>query len=637
MKRTIIDLFEESVAKYATKDFLLEKHNGKFEPTTYEATKREVLKVGAGLVALGIKPESRVSILAEGCNNWIISELGLLYAGAISVPLSIKLEEANDLLFRLRHADVELIFVSQYQLPKIRRITDELPLLKHVVVWGSVEGELHEGELTLESLKLLGEEYLKEHEAEFLAIGKALKNDDIATITYTSGTTADPKGVVLTHRNYTANVEQARTVVNIPSEWRTLIILPLDHCFAHVVGFYIMIACGASVATTEVGRTPMETLKNIPINIKEVRPHFLLSVPALAKNFRKSIETSIRKKGKTTERLFKLALKTSYAYQADGYTKGRGWRCLLKPAVVLFDKILYSKVREAFGGELQFFVGGGALLDSELQRFFYAIGIPMFQGYGLSEATPVISTNAPTKRNHRFGSSGRLVKPLDIKILDEEGRELKRGVKGEIVIKGENVMAGYWKNPESTADTVRDGWLHTGDMGYMGEDDFLYVLGRFKSLLISSDGEKYSPEGMEEAMVDKSPIIDQIMIYNNQNPYTIALVVASKENLNRMLNERGIEGEERYREAAKMVGAELAKYRTGGTYANEFPDRWVPAVIALADEPFTEQNGLVNSTMKVVRNKVEKYFEEAIAHAYTAEGKVIDNERNIEAMRKLLG
>ena len=637
MKRTIIDLFEESVAKYATKDFLLEKHNGKFEPTTYEATKREVLKVGAGLVALGIKPESRVSILAEGCNNWIISELGLLYAGAISVPLSIKLEEANDLLFRLRHADVELIFVSQHQLPKIRRITDELPLLKHVVVWGSVEGELREGELKLESLKLLGEEYLKEHEAEFLAIGKALKNDDIATITYTSGTTADPKGVVLTHRNYTANVEQARTVVNIPSEWRTLIILPLDHCFAHVVGFYIMIACGASVATTEVGRTPMETLKNIPINIKEVRPHFLLSVPALAKNFRKSIETSIRKKGKTTERLFNLALKTSYAYQADGYTKGRGWRCLLKPAVVLFDKILYSKVREAFGGELQFFVGGGALLDSELQRFFYAIGIPMFQGYGLSEATPVISTNAPTKRNHRFGSSGRLVKPLDIKILDEEGRELKRGVKGEIVIKGENVMAGYWKNPESTADTVRDGWLHTGDMGYMGEDDFLYVLGRFKSLLISSDGEKYSPEGMEEAMVDKSPIIDQIMIYNNQNPYTIALVVASKENLNRMLNERGIEGEERYREAAKMVGAELAKYRTGGAYANEFPDRWVPAVIALADEPFTEQNGLVNSTMKVVRNKVEKYFEEAIAHAYTAEGKVIDNERNIEAMRKLLG
>ena len=636
MKRTIIDLFEESVAKYGSKEFLLEKHNGRFEPTTYAETKRQAQNIGAGLVALGIERGDRVSILAEGCNNWIISELGLLYAGAVSVPLSIKLEESNDLLFRLRHADVKLIFVSRQQLPKVRRIVADLPELRHVVVWGETEEKLIEGEMTLESLAKSGEEWLTTHREMFEAIGKSLENNDIATITYTSGTTADPKGVVLTHRNYTANVEQSLSVIAIPSEWRTLIILPLDHCFAHVVGFYIMIACGASVATTEVGRTPMETLKNIPINIKEVRPHFLLSVPALAKNFRKNIETTIRKKGKTTERLFRLALKTSYTYQADGYTKGRGWRMLLKPAVALFDKILYSKVREAFGGELRFFIGGGALLDSELQRFFYAIGIPMFQGYGLSEATPVISTNAPTKRNHRFGSSGRLVKPLDIKILDEEGRELPVGEKGEIVIRGENVMAGYWKNPESTADTVRDGWLYTGDMGYMSKDNFLYVLGRFKSLLISSDGEKYSPEGMEEAMVDKSPLIDQIMIYNNQSPYTIALVVASKENLNRVLDERGTTGDKRAEEATKLVAQEIAKYRTGGVYADEFPDRWVPAVIAIADEPFTEQNGLVNSTMKVVRNKVEKHFAEAIAHAYTPEGKLTENSRNVEAMRKIL-
>ena len=637
MKRTIIDLFEESVSKYGNKEFLLEKHNGKFEPTTYAQTKSRALNIGAGLAALGIEYGDRVSILAEGCNNWIISELGLLYAGAISVPLSIKLEEANDLRFRLKHSDAKLIFVSKQQLRKVRNIIAELPEVKHIVVWGDVEVPLEGCEMPLTELEAQGAEYLKEHSEEFLAIGKRLKNDDIATITYTSGTTADPKGVVLTHRNYTANVEQALSVVTIPSTWRTLIILPLDHCFAHVVGFYIMIACGASVATTEVGRTPMETLKNIPINIKEVRPHFLLSVPALAKNFRKNIETTIRKRGKATERLFSLALKTSYAYQADGYSKGKGWRVLLKPLVALFDKMLYSKVREAFGGDLQFFIGGGALLDSELQRFFYAIGIPMFQGYGLSEATPVISTNAPSQGNHRFGSSGRLVKPLDIKILDEDGRQMAAGERGEIVIRGENVMAGYWKNPESTADTVRDGWLYTGDMGYISEDNFLYVLGRFKSLLISSDGEKYSPEGMEEAIVDKSSYIDQTIVYNNQSPYTIALVVASKENLNRQLDKEGLAGDARYKRAAEIIGGEVAKYRSGGEYANEFPDRWVPAVIALADEAFTEQNGLVNSTMKVVRNKVEKHFAEAIAHAYTPEGKAIDNARNIAALKRILG
>ena len=196
MKRTIIDLFEQSVAKFGQKEFLLEKHNGKFEPTSYNATKIEALRIGAGLAALGIERGDRVSILAEGCNNWIISELGLLYAGAISVPLSIKLEEANDLLFRLKHSDAKLIFVSKHQLRKIRSIVAELNDLRHIVVWGEVEGGLNEGEISLEDLKELGDKYLATNRESFEAIGTSLQNDDIATITYTSGTTADPKGVV---------------------------------------------------------------------------------------------------------------------------------------------------------------------------------------------------------------------------------------------------------------------------------------------------------------------------------------------------------------------------------------------------------------------------------------------------------
>ena len=632
-KKTIIDLFEASVAEYGPKTFLLEKKTDKFEPTTYAETKDIALKTGAGLAALGIQPKQTVSILAEGCNDWITSELGLLYAGAISVPLSIKLEEANDLLFRLRHADVCAIFVSKNQLPKIRKIREQLPLLKHVIVFGNVE--LEKDEKSLADVMALGEKYLAEHEEEFLAIGRSIQNDDYATITYTSGTTADPKGVVLTHRNYTANVEQSLSRISIPPSYRTLIILPLDHCFAHVVGFYIMIACGASVATVQVGSTPMETLKNIPVNIREVKPHFLLSVPALAKNFRKNIESSIRAKGKSTERLFNFAMKVAYEYNQDGYHKGKGWRFMLKPLVALFDKILFSKVREAFGGEMRFFVGGGALLDAELQRFFYAIGIPMFQGYGLSEATPVISTNSPHYHWHRFGSSGKILIPLDLKILDEEGREVPTGQKGEIVIKGENVMAGYWKNPESTADTIRDGWLHTGDMGYVTDDEFLYVLGRFKSLLIASDGEKYSPEGMEEAIVDKSPYIDQIIIYNNQSPYTGAIVVPNREALRRELDGRSVSEADRTAAAAEIIGDEIAKYKSGGVYGEEFPDRWLPAALAIVDEAFTEQNGLVNSTMKIVRGKVETYFKDRIDYMYTPEGKLLKNPKNIESLKKL--
>ncbi len=635
MKKTIIDLFESSVARYGEKTFLLEKRHHKFEPTTYAETREQALEVGAGLAAIGIRPKEKVAILSEGCNAWIISELGLFYAGCISVPLSVKLEESNDLLFRLRHAEVKTIFVSKYQLPKIRRIVGQLPELQHIIVFGHIP--LEAGEMALGTLKRLGRAYLADQRDRFLAIGQAIQNDDYATITYTSGTTSDPKGVVLTHRNYTANVEQSLSRIDIPSWYRTLIILPLDHCFAHVVGFYIMIACGASVATVQVGATPMETLKNIPLNIREVRPHFLLSVPALAKNFRKNIESSIRAKGPAAERLFELALRTAYCYNQDGYSRGKGWRFVLWPAVKLFDLFLFRKVREAFGGSLKFFVGGGALLDAELQRFFYAIGIPMFQGYGLSEATPVISTNSPKYHWHRFGSSGKILIPLDLKIVDEQGHELPHGEKGEIIIRGENVMAGYWKNPEATAATVRDGWLHTGDMGYVSKDEFLYVQGRFKSLLIASDGEKYSPEGMEEAIVDKSPFIDQILIYNNQSPFTGAIVVPNRDALLRELEARGTAPAERAATAAAILGGEIDRYRSGGIFAGEFPERWLPAGLAIVDEPFTERNGLVNSTMKVVRGKVEEHFRDRIDYLYTAEGRKLQNERNLASLQKVLG
>jgi long-chain acyl-CoA synthetase len=224
------------------------------------------------------------------------------------------LEEANDLLFRLVHADVKFIMVSGNQLKKIRSIMDKLPLVEKVIVFDELK-EYQEKEMAWSEVVRLGKEYLANHSMEeFLAVGQSLQNDDYATITYTSGTTADPKGVILTHRNYTANVEQSLSCMDIDDTWRTLIILPLDHCFAHVVGFYIFMSKGASVATVKVGRTPLETLKNIPVNIKEFKPHLILSVPALAKNFKKNIEQGIRAQGKNVVRLFKWALKIGYIY-----------------------------------------------------------------------------------------------------------------------------------------------------------------------------------------------------------------------------------------------------------------------------------------------------------------------------------
>ena len=633
MKKTLVDLFEESVRLYPNNTFLLEKTSNKFEPTTYAEVKTLVYRLGAGLQAIGVKKGDSMALLSEGRNSWIIGELAMFYAGAMNVPLSIKLEESNDLLFRLVHGDVKYIMVSRTQLKKVRAIKDQLPNVKYIIVLDDIQ-DYEEREVSYSRVMTLGDEFMNTHSLEeFLAVGKSLQNDDIATITYTSGTTADPKGVVLTHRNYTANVEQACTLVNIDETWRTLIILPLDHCFAHVVGFYIMMSKGASVATVQVGRTPLETLKNIPLNIKEVRPHFILSVPALAKTFKKNIEQAIRAKGNFTVSLFNFGLRLRQIYFGDSNLDSKGLRLLLYPLVALFDKLIFSKVRDNFGGELRFFIGGGALLDKDLQKFYVGVGIPMFQGYGLSEATPVLSSNGPDL--YRFGSSGKLVKPLELKICDSDGKELPLGEMGEIVVKGENVMKGYWKNPEATAETVRDGYLYTGDLGYMTKEGLLYVKGRFKSLLISSDGEKYSPEGIEEALVEKSKYIDQVMLYNNQSAYTTAVLVPNKEALKRYLAHLNLnlDTEEGRKAAVKKLESELAKYRKGGEFEGMFPERWLPTTFAVLAEPFTEQNQMINSTMKMVRGKIEKAYAARIDYMYTAEGKQTQNQQNLDALK----
>ena len=632
MKRlTIIDFVEKYTHEYSDLTFLREKVNGVWTETSFRSTREEAHKIGAGLVALGLKKGEKVSLLSQGRNLWITSELGILYAGGVNVPLSIKLTESTDLLFRIQHSESRYVIVSEQQLPKIRSIIKDCPLVEKIIVLDPIE-DYQDNEIAISKVIAMGEEYLQEHAADFKALYESIGPDDYANISYTSGTTADPKGILLTHRNYTANVEQGGSVIHCQKGDVMLIILPLDHCFAHVAGFYTMMSYGGSIATVPIGKTAIATLKNIPIAIKEVRPMLMLSVPALARNFRKSIETSIKAKGKVVEKLYEFALNNALKYNKEYWNRG-GWQAWRYPLVKLFDKIIFKAVREGFGGRMQFFVGGGALLDIELQRYFCAVGMPMFQGYGLSEATPIICANS---MGHAiFGSSGRIVSPLDLKICDDEGNELPHGEKGEIVIKGENVMAGYWKNPESTGKTIIDGWLHTGDMGYVTDKHpgYLWVVGRFKSLLISADGEKYSPEGYEDSLTDGSKYIEQVILHNNQDPYTIVLIVPNKEALKEYVKAQGVDPTTEAGKKAMLqkIQDEVNEYRNG-KFAGMFPEQWLPKAIAVLPEAFTEQNHMVNSTMKIVRGKVEEYYADRIEYAYTLEGKELFNEKNISSL-----
>ena len=631
---TIIDFVEKYVAKYAENPFLWEKNldTNVWEPTTYKETLKKAKRIAAGLMALGVQKGEKVSYLSEGRDMWVIGELGVLYAGAVNVPLSIKLGEANDLVFRVKHSDSKYVITSKFQLPKIRTILPECPMVEKVILFDQVD-DMQENEIYIGDIMEMGDKFLAENEEQFIQRYKSIGPDDYANISYTSGTTADPKGILLTHRNYTANVEQAHSVIGIEENDKMLIILPLDHCFAHVAGFYTMMSYGASIGTVPSGKSGKEALRNISPSIMELQPNVMLSVPTLAKNFKKSIETAIKKKGATVEKLYNFALNNAIAYYKEGYNKGTQFVDIFRwPLVKLFDKLVFSSVRQGLGGKMKFFVGGGALLDIDLQKYYNAIGIPMYQGYGLSEATPIISANSPQR--HIFGSSGKVVSPMEIKILDADGVEQPYGVKGEICIKGENVMAGYWKNPKSTADTVVDGWLHTGDMGYMRDAEMLYVVGRFKSLLIAADGEKYSPEGIEENLVESSKYIDGAILHNSQDPYTIVLITPNKDALKAYAKDLGLDpaSEEAKVKMLELLQDEVNMYRKGGRLYGAFPERWLPAAVCVLPEPWTEQNHFLNSSMKVVRGRVEEAYKENMEYAYTPEGKNIVNKMNLASL-----
>ena len=634
---TIIDFVEKYTRQYPDHVYLREKVNGYWLEITQEQTRKEAYRIGAGLISLGLQKGDKIALLSESRAMWILAELGAMYAGATDVPLSVNLGEGKDLVFRINHSESKWILVSGNHLPKIRAILPECPGVEKVIVFDDTAfdyDKLEEKEIRMSEIQKMGDGFLKAHMDEFTARYKSVGPDDYANISYTSGTTADPKGILLTHRNYTANVAQGNSVISIDEKAVMLIILPLDHCFAHVAGMYTMMYYGGSIAFVPIGKNALATLRNVPAAIAETRPHVMLSVPALARNFKKNIESGIKKKGPKVEKLFNFALQNAIKYNKEYYNRGTGGTFWRKPLVALFDKILFKKVRESFGGRMQFFVGGGALLDIELQRFFCAVGIPMFQGYGLTEATPIICANSAG--HARFGSSGRLVKPMDCVILDAEGKEVPHGTRGEIVIRGENVMAGYWKNPKATADTVIDGWLHTGDMGYICPEDpeFLYVVGRFKSLLISSDGEKYSPEGFEDSLTEASRYVSACVLHNNQKPFCVALVVPDKAALKEAVEAKGLDaGSEEGRKAMlAIIQGEVDSYKKGGKHEGMFPERWLPSAIGICDEEFTIANKMMNSTMKIVRGKVEEHYAGLLDYLYTAEGKDIVNPRNLKAL-----
>ncbi len=641
-QRTVFSMLDRAATKYANDPYLSRKNDQGWVRTSFSEAKIKARQLASAFIELGIKTNDKISILSEAKNDWIIAEFAALYAGGISVPLSIKLLP-EEVPFRVNHSDASMFIISENTLEKVISQWDKyqnkslkLVLLdqrsdkiaKQCEKYGFNEKDL----LFVEDLYRDGEDKIKINNERLAEIEKNTKEDQVVTISYTSGTTGNPKGIMLTHLNYFSNSHAAVATFQIKEKISTLLILPTDHSFAHTVGIYTALVKGLSLHFVDARGGGVNALKNIPTNLIESKSNFLLTVPALTSNFIQKFKEGIKSKGGVIEGIFNRGLDAAIKRNGDGFYKpGNLVQASTFINMIVAEKLIFKKLREIFGSKIEFFVGGGALLDIKQQQFYKAIGIPVYQGYGLTEATPIISTNTPF--NHKMGTSGKVLEGIECKICDENGKQLATGIKGEIVIKGDNVMKGYYKNDAATAETIKNGWLHTGDLGYLDVDDFLVVVGREKALLISEDGEKYSPEEIEEAIVNSSSCIQQIMIYNDHQKFTSALISLNKMAVDELVQKKQIKT---FEELNKQLKVEMLLFSKQKEFKDKFPGKWIPSNFQVINEEFSEENQLINSTLKMVRHRITERYQDRLDLMYVKKAQDITLKENIKVLKNII-
>lgn len=635
--RTVLSMLSEAAVTFKNDPYVLQKEEEGWIPRTFSQVDKESSTFAKALISRGFNKDDKIAILSEGRRNWVIGEFGVLKAQCVSVPLSIKLLD-EEIPFRLNHSESRAIIISEYSLDKLLGVLRDLDNKPLIIVLSNyleeLENKAEKAGLAMGKEIILYDDFMDEGSAASSSIeeelqkrSEGIQEDDTVTISYTSGTTGNPKGIMLTHLNYWSNSLDAVKANPMPLKSRSLIILPLDHSFAHTVGIYISLRLGLSMYFVDARGGGMAILRNIPKNLGEVKPYFLLTVPALSGNFMKKIKTGIAAKGGLINSIFIKGVDAGIKIHGDGFRKAP-LPTRLRYAVPYFlaNKLIFPKVREIFGGELEFCVGGGALLEISQQEFFNAIGCPIFQGYGLTEATPIICSNSLPR--HKFGTSGNVMPSIECRIMRDDKNEAEPGIPGELIIRGDNVMKGYYKNIEASQEVLRDGWLWTGDLGYFDKDDFLVITGRAKALLISADGEKYSPETIEEAVINGCPMVNQIMVYNEQRKYTTALITLNEEYIKNEIRTKGIGRPE---EALKLINESIFRFRK----ETKIPSQWIPSTFTIIEEAFTEKNQLVNSTMKLVRYKVRDFYIDKIEGMYGSNGTDLNSPNNLEAMKNL--
>jgi len=600
---SILAAIKANMDRYGRRIAVSYKKRGAYLQLTYDQFYERALMHARGLAKLGVKPGDRVAIFSENRLGWAVADFSIQACRAISAPIYAT-DTGKEAAHIINHSGAEVVFVStKTQYEKLLAVRESLANVRAVV---SFEEFLGDKSLPVFSQFQLSEpdRPLNGEEKKWLEANiDATRQDDILTIIYTSGTTGVPKGVMLTQGNVMSNAQYSlEGFPDLPNPITFLSFLPLSHVFERTVGYYSTLMLGNHLAFAENPKMVME-------NMNEIRPDAMVSVPRIFEKIHSRIYDTARQTSPLKRALFHRAIAVGQRYVEIKYNRGEN-PGLLAWQYRLFDALVFAKVRKNFGGRLKFCICGGAPLDEVVTRFMWTIGMPVFNGYGLTETSPVIS--ACNWHDNRFGSVGKALTKTQVKLAED----------GELLVRGPQVMRGYYNNEEADRENIEDGWFKTGDIARIDEEGFIFIVDRKKELLVTAGGKNIAPQPLESEL-RLSKYIEQAAVIGDRKPYLVALLTPNIERLIDLSRDLGIQsldihelvGNERiqkvYQGVINELNAGLPPYSTIKNFA-------------LLASDFTIDGGELTSTLKLKRRVINKKYEDLIEELYAAADSRID-------------
>lgn len=581
------------------KPAFLRKEGETYVGIGYDELLRRVELFAAGLYDLGIRKGDMVGIVAENRLEWVIADLAATGTGIVDVPVFPTLTAKQE-QYIFHHCNARAIIVSnQFQLSKILKIRDELPDLRYIIVMNEEMQADGDTVLRFTDVEARGKKAFPNEQRHtwFIDQCQSVQPDDLLTVIYTSGTTGEPKGVMLTNKNITTNMHGALAYIPVEETDVILSYLPLCHSYERMAGYYSVFSSGATIAFAE-------SIETVAENLREVHPTVMTSVPRLFERIRNKILAAVEKDKPVKQKIFHWAMNVGKEY----YKTLQGGRMStgLKIRHALADKLVFSAIREKMGGKLRFFASGGAALPLDLIEFFLSVGLPIIEGYGMTEAAPVIAVNSTI--DICPGTVGKPLANVEVRIAQD----------GEILVRGENVMKGYLHDSAFTRETIdAEGWLHTGDIGKFTKGGYLKITDRKKNIFVSSGGKNIAPQPVEETLA-QSRFIEQIMLIGDRREYCTALIVPNAEALQELAREANIPADS-VEELVRRPEIIRAVQHDIDLLQRDFSKYEKVRKFALLPQPFSVESGEMTPTLKIKRHVVAKNYVDVIEKLYADE------------------